>query len=146
MHRSADGRTDNPTTAELEEEIRGVLNEIVDPCSAAAGVPVGLVDMGIVRNVEINGSALRIVLLPTFPTCRFVPIFELEVRKRLGDVDLSVNVEVAGPDVVWDESDMVPDARRRLEESRRRRRNELLAKPRLAALPLVDAGKAAEQA
>ena len=128
-------------TFDLETEIRRDLNEIVDPCSAAAGTPIGLIDMGIVREIEITGSELRIQLLPTFPACRFLPIFEAEIRKRLESRHLTVTVEVAGVDIVWDESFMAPTARDRLHARRRDTRAALARRgpaSGLRALPIVD--------
>jgi metal-sulfur cluster biosynthetic enzyme len=134
------------TITELEAEIRTVLNEIVDPCSAAAGTPIGLIDMGIVRDVEVKGSVLRIQLLPTFPACRFLPIFEAEIRKRLEGRHLTVAVDVAGADVVWDESLMTPAARDRL-QARRKEARAALPRPRssptLRALPIADSNEGA---
>jgi len=105
-----------------EAEVRALLNEVVDPCSISAGMPVGLVDMGIVQEVSVEGSAVHVRLLPTFPACRFVPIFEGELRERLAAEGLSVEVALEKPDVVWDESQMAPHVRQRLEERRRRMR------------------------
>ena len=38
----------------LEERIRALANEIVDPCSAAQALPVGLVDMGLLLRVQLE--------------------------------------------------------------------------------------------
>lgn len=128
----------------IEAEVRAALNEIIDPCSAAAGTPLGLVDMGIVRDVAVDGSTLRIELLPTFPACRFVPIFEAEIRKRLGDTRLTVSVDVADPSVVWDESMMSPSAVELLENRRRAARPSLGptgSTPTGRALPVIGSGQ-----
>ena len=131
-----------PTT--IEAEVRAALNDIVDPCSVAAGTPLGLVDMGIVRDVHVRGSTLRIELLPTFPACRFVPIFEAEIRKRLGETDLTVMIEVAGPEVVWDESMMAPTAQDLVEKRRRETRAGLVKRgPRWAPLPVLGSKRGA---
>jgi metal-sulfur cluster biosynthetic enzyme len=58
-----------------------------------------------------------VVLLPTFPACRFVPIFEARIRELLDDGDLTVTVEIESPDVVWDRSRMAPEARQRLDRT-----------------------------
>jgi metal-sulfur cluster biosynthetic enzyme len=128
-----------PLAAELEAEIRRVLNEIIDPCSAAAGAPIGLVDMGIVHELRLEGSTLRLRLLPTFPACRFVPIFEAEIRKRLVDKDLSISVEVVGPEVVWDESLMTTAGKARITARRKKARAELKSMTRapLRSLPIA---------
>ncbi len=43
--------------AALEERIRAALNEVQDPCSVVAGVPAGIVDMGLVRSLEVRSRA-----------------------------------------------------------------------------------------
>jgi metal-sulfur cluster biosynthetic enzyme len=85
--------------------------------------------MGIVQHLEITNDSVRVKLLPTFPACRFVPIFEAEIRRRLESENMSVVIEVAEPDVVWDESMMTPEARRRLAERRLDARSERLPSP-----------------
>jgi metal-sulfur cluster biosynthetic enzyme len=51
------------------EEVTAALNDIVDPCSIATGVPIGLSDMGIVKDVCINGNDIAITLRLTSPVC-----------------------------------------------------------------------------
>ena len=55
------------------EEVVASLREIVDPCSAATGVPVSIVDMGLVRHVEIDGDEVRVELRLTSPLCHQAP-------------------------------------------------------------------------
>ena len=42
---------------------------MVDPCSIATGVPINLVDMGIVRGIKIDGNHVEIQLRFTSPVC-----------------------------------------------------------------------------
>lgn len=108
-----------------ERQVRAVLEGIIDPCSQAAGTPLSLVDMGIVEDVGVHAGTVVVKLLPTFPACRFVPIFEGEVTKRLKELDWveELEVRVAPPDVIWDESRLTAGARARL------RRHRAVAKP-----------------
>jgi|SRR5579862_6408619 len=101
-------------------EVMGLLNEIVDPCSNAAGVPLGLRDMGIVQRVDVDGGDVRVHVLPTFPGCRFVPIFELEIETRVASLEWveHVTVAIAPATDVWDESRMTQTARLKLLEKR----------------------------
>jgi metal-sulfur cluster biosynthetic enzyme len=74
--------------AQREAEIRALLNGIVDPCSAAAGNPMGLVDMGLVRNLEVRDAGSGRVEVAadvrvTDPNCMMGVVFTAEVRKRL---------------------------------------------------------------
>jgi metal-sulfur cluster biosynthetic enzyme len=75
-------------TVELGGEIRALLNDIVDPCSAAAGNPMGLVDMGLVRNLVVSDAgngriAVSADVRVTDPNCMMGVVFTAEVRKRL---------------------------------------------------------------
>jgi metal-sulfur cluster biosynthetic enzyme len=111
----------NESAADRVEEARELLNDITDPCSQAAAVPLGLIDMGIVRDVSVHDETVTVEILPTFPACRFVPIFELEIERRLGELQWvsEVAVRIAPPDVIWDESRLSQAARLRLAERRR---------------------------
>ncbi len=70
------------------EEVVASLREIVDPCSAATGVPLSIVDMGLVRRlVEIGGDEVRVELRLTSPLCHQVPYFLMEIEHPVGAVD-----------------------------------------------------------
>ena len=108
----------------------GVLNGIVDPCSAANGSPIGLADMGIIEELEVSGGHVRVRLLPTFPGCLFVGIFHEEATGRLRELDWCESVEVelaSAEDGVWTEARMAPAARDQLD----RRRADLQARLRV---------------
>jgi metal-sulfur cluster biosynthetic enzyme len=85
-----------------EDDIRAVLNEIVDPCSRAAGDPLGLDEMGLVDRVEVTATALNVELLPTSPLCLMAGVFLSEARARLAPLAgaRTVNVTLA-PRVDW---------------------------------------------
>jgi metal-sulfur cluster biosynthetic enzyme len=105
-------------------EVMRILNAIVDPCSIAAGMPIGLVDMGIVQSVEVQGDAVRITLLPTFPGCIYTAVFSDEIARRLAEVgwtgEVAIELDTSGS--IWDEDRMEPAARKRLSEVRAARR------------------------
>ena len=107
--------------------VREVLNQIVDPCSAASATPIGLVDMGIVDRVDVAEGDVRVALLPTFAGCLFVGMFRAGIEERVLDLDwcTSVDVEILHAPTYWDESLMSEDARRRLHERRVALRNEI---------------------
>jgi metal-sulfur cluster biosynthetic enzyme len=107
------------------DEVLAVLNTIIDPCSRAAGAPAGLVDMGLVRELEVTatdaGTEVRVTIGVTEYGCMIAPSFEVEARKRLGalagvgalEVDLDSKFD-------WEPDDMSPDYRRRLADHRSR--------------------------
>ena len=69
------------------EEVVASLREIVDPCSAATGVPLSIVDMGLLRHVEIDGDEARVELRLTSPLCQQVPYFLMEIERLVGALD-----------------------------------------------------------
>jgi metal-sulfur cluster biosynthetic enzyme len=99
-------------------DVVAALDEIVDPCSAAAGTPAGLVEMGIVDAVAIDGVDVTVTLLPTFAGCLFAGLFAGEAERRIRALPWCerVRVELVG-DRIWTEERMS----RALRERRRRR-------------------------
>lgn len=81
-----------------EPQIRALLNTIIDPCSRAAGAPVGLDDLGLVRRVEITGpdsdQRVRVVVGVTEWGCMMGAAFLTEASKLLETVVMSDRVIV----------------------------------------------------
>ena len=69
------------------EEVVASLRGIVHPCSAATGMPLSIVDMGLVRHVEIDGDEVRVELRLTSPLCHQVPYFLMEIERLVGALD-----------------------------------------------------------
>ena len=112
----------------LGGEIRALLNDIVDPCSAAAGNPMGLVDMGLVRNLVVSeagsgGVAVSADVRVTDPNCMMGVVFTAEVRKRLDalpgvashDIRLSHEFDWTPADVTGPGAEHMREVRRVLE-------------------------------
>jgi metal-sulfur cluster biosynthetic enzyme len=117
-----------------EPEIRAALNEIVDPCSVRAGAPAGLVEMGLVRVVEVkparSGVSVRVVVGLTEPGCLMGMPFMHAVRKRLEELEGVGEFEVElDASEIWTTDDLDPAYAARLETVRRRR-----------GLPIVSSG------
>lgn len=109
-----------------EARVRAALNEILDPCSRAAGCPAGLDDMGLVRSVKIvasgEGVAVRVVIGVTEYGCLMGAPFAGEAHKRLAAIDGISAVEVDLDDRFdWDRDDMSAEYRERLARHRERR-------------------------
>lgn len=114
--------------ATLEERIRALANEIVDPCSAAQAIPVGLVDMGLLLGVDTAPAAggaegavdVTLRLRVTNPGCFYVVFFERELRARIEALP-----EVASLALRWDDAwdwtpdEIAPHMREQLAERRR---------------------------
>jgi metal-sulfur cluster biosynthetic enzyme len=107
-----------PPDARLRE-LLAVLDGIVDPCSAAARVPAGLVEMGIVERAHEADGHVEVILLPTFAGCLHVALFAAEIERRVGALAWCRSVRVrTTADELWTEARMSPALRRRLAERR----------------------------
>jgi metal-sulfur cluster biosynthetic enzyme len=107
---------------ELLTSVRATLNAIIDPCSVAAGCPAGLVDMGLVRSVELNGESpnvrVEITLAVTHPFCMMSAVFVNEARIRVGEISGVSACEVElDATVVWTDDDMTPEYAARRQQS-----------------------------
>lgn len=74
----------------IDDEIRAVFAQIHDPCSVAAGRPVSLLDMGLVRGWTLEDQILSVTFCVTFAGCTMAPHF-METAAR--DLGLIVGVE-----------------------------------------------------
>ena len=76
---------DRPDAATLALMICRELDGIKDPCSVASGVPLGLDEMGLVDQVEIDaGGAVTLKLRLTSPFCHMIGFFKTEAARRVG--------------------------------------------------------------
>lgn len=122
------------------ELVRRTLDSIIDPCSAAAGAPVGIVSMGLLRELSIApgpaGATVRVTLGLTEPTCLMGYAFVPQARALLAALPGVAAVEVRlEPNAGWSEADLAPAYRALLAERRAAR----------SAIRLEPAGKDAAQ-
>ncbi|MGD0339418.1 MAG: iron-sulfur cluster assembly protein [Bacteroidota bacterium] len=93
-----------------EEDVWNALRECYDP-----EIPVNIVDLGLVYDVEINGSSIAVTMTLTAPGCGMAPVIAEDVKMRLvqiqGVKEAKVNV-VFTP--IWNQSMMSEAARRTL--------------------------------
>jgi metal-sulfur cluster biosynthetic enzyme len=127
-----------------EAEVRATLNTIVDPCSVGAGSPAGLDDMGLIRRVELTGTAgaadLLVVIGVTEYGCLMGAPFAMEAYRLLealpgvGAVQVDLDQEFD-----WLPEDMSPTYRAHLQrrhvEGRRRLGPKALGFPLLTITP-----------
>ena len=108
---------------ELRERIGELLNGIVDPCSAAAGAPAGLVEMGLIRTLEVaegdDGLEVTVVVRVTHPSCMMAPVFLAQVQNLVHELP-GVGAIHASLDTGfdWTPNDMTPEYRERLSRHR----------------------------
>lgn len=72
-----------------EARIRSTLREVQDP-----EYPVSLVDLGLVRGVEIDGSAVRVEIAYCSLGCPCIELIEDDIRERLLRLEGVEQVEV----------------------------------------------------
>ena len=66
-----------------QEEVISRLHQITDPCSAATRVPLSIVEMGMVENVELAPGNVVVSLRMTSPWCHALPYFQMEIERVL---------------------------------------------------------------
>jgi metal-sulfur cluster biosynthetic enzyme len=73
------------------------LGDVYDPCCADRGISI--VDMGVVDDVHVDGSHVRVDLLPTTGWCPFIVTMSEAIPRRLRRLD---GVQTVDVNVVWD--------------------------------------------
>lgn len=94
--------------SEVTEAVKKALNDIHDPCSVAAGHPLGLVDMGLVQKLEVSDEgSVNVVLRMTFAGCMMIPHLAGAAEESIaiipGVTSSFVDVDTA---ITWTPSDM----------------------------------------
>jgi len=73
-------------TTFTQEDVISRLHEVIDPCSAATTVPLSIVEMGMVQNVELASGNVVVALRMTSPLCHALPYFQMEVERVLAGI------------------------------------------------------------
>lgn len=103
-----------------EAAVRAALDAVVDPCSVAAGAPLSLAEMGLLRGVEVDGGAVRVSIAVTGPGCMFLGLLLSSARDAVAAVPGVRSVDVAlDTAAVWDPSWLAPSAASALDSRRR---------------------------
>jgi metal-sulfur cluster biosynthetic enzyme len=86
-----------------EPRVRAALAEVLDP-----EYPVSLVDMGLVRGVEVEGSHVRVDIAYCSLGCPCTELIEDDIRERLLRLDDVDSVEVREVFERWTRRDISP--------------------------------------
>lgn len=111
--------TSRPTEAlkgsRIREDVYRLLDEIHDPCSVATSNPMGLVEMGIIKHVEISDDGdVRVDLRLTSPFCEMISYLQGEAMQRIGTIDGVASCQVTRDSgLEWDHDMMSPAAQQR---------------------------------
>jgi metal-sulfur cluster biosynthetic enzyme len=92
--------TIHDTNPELVEPFRDKLSEVVDP-----EIGLNIIQLGLIRNVEIDGNIARLKMLLTTPFCPYGPaMVEMTRQKAQEAINKPVTIEMGME--VWDFSMM----------------------------------------
>lgn len=107
--------TGTSAPASCRADIMAALEEVVDPCSIATGAPIGLVSMGLVKDVVLDRGACVVTLRTTSPLCMQAPMIMDAVERRLARLAGLTGVRCTiDHGVDWEPSMMAAAARDRL--------------------------------
>lgn len=86
----------------IDDQIRQALSRIHDPCSIAAGRPLSLIDMGLVRGWNLTNGTLSITFCVTFAGCTMAPHFVEAAARDLAGIEGIARVEtIIDTEFVW---------------------------------------------
>jgi metal-sulfur cluster biosynthetic enzyme len=115
----------NHQPQKLAECILVAANRILEPCGLAQGLSVGMVDMGLIRGVDVDqrdsGWSVRVRARVTSPDCLHFVYFERELRAAIAAIAEFERIDVEwidGSD--WSPDDMSPQLREQLNDRRRK--------------------------
>jgi len=111
--------SDQPDAAPSAAQLRDALRTIVDPCSIATGIPINLVDMGLIEDVRIENGAVTVTLQLTSPVCMQVANIRDGAESALLAVEgVSSVTTVVDPNSAWSPELVGEGARRQLRRLR----------------------------
>jgi metal-sulfur cluster biosynthetic enzyme len=87
-------------------DIRAALAEVEDP-----ELPIGIVDLGLVRSVAIDGTTVRVGITFTSIACPCTDILREDIQARLQRLDGVTDVEVEDLFEAWSRDDMTEAGR-----------------------------------
>lgn len=99
------------------------MNRVVDPCSNAMGLPLGLTDMGLasITSIDDTNGAVHVTMIVTSPCCAYAPVMASAVKAEVSMLDWVRAVTVTfDPTATWTEAAMSALARDALASRRAR--------------------------
>ena len=106
----------DPAAPDVDARARilAAINDVIDPCSRLNGSNLGLVDLGMVKDVAVHGQTAKVTLLLDDPICMYTFVIQQEIRQALErrgipDVDIDICA-----DELWTAERLTPTARVRL--------------------------------
>jgi metal-sulfur cluster biosynthetic enzyme len=93
------------------EEARDALREVFDP-----EYPVSLVDLGLIRGVDVEGAKAKIKLTFTCMGCPAMDMIQDDVSDRLLEMDGIDEVDIEVVWETWSRKDITPLGRKQLKD------------------------------
>jgi metal-sulfur cluster biosynthetic enzyme len=88
------------------DDVRAALAEVQDP-----ELPVGIVDLGLVRSVTVDGGTVRVGITFTSIACPCTDVLSEDIRARLRQLDGVTEVEVEEVFEAWSRDDLTEEGR-----------------------------------
>lgn len=89
-----------------EAEVREALRDVEDP-----EFPISVVDLGLVRGIEVQDAAVRVKMTFTSVACPCTHMIAEDVRERIGAFDDVREVQVEEVFEAWSRDDVSPEGR-----------------------------------
>lgn len=103
---------------DVETRVRERLESVIDPCSAAQGYDLDVVEMGLVEDVTVADGHVTVSLRLTSPTCMMVDRFVEQLDRHVGELPAVESVELATDDgLSWHPGMMAESVRERRREA-----------------------------
>jgi metal-sulfur cluster biosynthetic enzyme len=99
------------TQTRTEGEVRDALREVLDP-----EYPISLVDLGLIRGIEVEGRKAEIKLTYTCMGCPAMEMIQEDVMDRILEMDGIDEVDIEVVWETWSRKDITPLGKRQLRE------------------------------
>jgi metal-sulfur cluster biosynthetic enzyme len=99
------------TQTRTEGEVRDALREVRDP-----EYPISLVDLGLIRGIEVEGRKAEIKLTYTCMGCPAMEMIQDDVKDRILEMDGIDEVDIEVVWETWSRKDITPLGKRQLRE------------------------------
>lgn len=97
--------------------IREQLDQIVDPCSEARGTDISIVEMGLLKSIEVDNGTVHVELRITSPSCMMVGYFIEQAEERIGGLSGVEEVTLeTDAGLSWREEMMSEEAKERRQQ------------------------------
>ena len=99
------------TQTRTEEEVRDALREVLDP-----EYPISLVDLGLIRGIEVEGRKAEIKLTYTCMGCPAMEMIQDDVKDRILEMNGIDEVDIEVVWETWSRKDITTLGKRQLRE------------------------------